>query len=406
MPEQIYVRNLKAGDVLFREGEEGDDAYIVETGTVEISLDLPSGKKVIATLGKGEIIGEMSLIADAPRSATAIAAEESELLVLKRDRLLKPIEAADPIMRLMIQMIVDRLRDAPRWMQEGDGSTPDISNARQLAFDEVRELALRRIQIEGEMRQAIEVPEFELHYQPIINLKTGMLAGYEALMRWTHPERGFVSPGEFIPLAEESGMIVEMGRWALETGLRDHLAMLEAFKKSFPDEKPPFVSVNVSGRQLFELSEIDVLRDIIKKSGVDPSQIKLELTESLMVHDAEHAAVALEKLKELGILLAIDDFGTGYSSLSYLHRFPFDTLKIDRAFVVNMAKDEASRKLVRAIAGMAIDLGLDIVAEGIEEQHEYDILAGYGCHYGQGFLMARPSPISNNIELIENATTW
>ena len=116
--------------------------------------------------------------------------------------------------------------------------------------------------------------------------------------------------------------------------------------------------------------------------------------------------MALEKLKELGILLAIDDFGTGYSSLSYLHRFPFDTLKIDRAFVVNMAKDDASWKLVRAIAGMAIDLELDIVAEGIEEQHEYNILAEYGCHYGQGFMMARPSPISNNIELIENATTW
>ena len=406
MPEQIYARNLKAGDVLFREGAEGDDAYIVESGSIEISLDLPSGKKVLATLGKGEILGEMSLIADAPRSATAIAAEDSELLVLKRDRLLKPIEAADPIMRLMIQMIVDRLRDAPRWMKEGDASQPEVSKARQKAFDEVRELALRRIQIEGEMRQAIDVPELELHYQPIINLKTGILSGYEALMRWTHPVRGFVSPGEFIPLAEETGMIVEMGRWALETGLRDHLVMLDAFKRAFPDEKPPFVSVNVSGRQLFELAEIDVLRGIIEASGVDPQQIKLEITESLMVHDAEHAAVALERLKELGILLAIDDFGTGYSSLSYLHRFPFDTLKIDRAFVVNMSKDESAHKLVHAIASMAIDLGLDIVAEGIEERDEFDTLAGFGCHYGQGFFMARPSPISNNIELIENATTW
>ncbi len=406
MPEQIYARNLKAGDVLFREGAEGDDAYIVESGSIEISLDLPAGKKVLATLGKGEILGEMSLIADAPRSATAIAAEDSELLVLKRDRLLKPIEAADPIMRLMIQMIVDRLRDAPRWMKEGDASLPEVSKARQKAFDEVRELALRRIQIEGEMRQAIDVPELELHYQPIINLKTGILSGYEALMRWTHPVRGFVSPGEFIPLAEETGMIVEMGRWALETGLRDHLVMLHAFKRAFPDEKPSFVSVNVSGRQLFELAEIDVLRGIIEASGVDPQQIKLEITESLMVHDAEHAAVALKRLKELGILLAIDDFGTGYSSLSYLHRFPFDTLKIDRAFVVNMSKDESAHKLVHAIASMAIDLGLDIVAEGIEERDEFDTLAGFGCNYGQGFFMARPSPISNNIELIGNATTW
>ena len=131
MPEQIYARYLKPGEVLFREGEAGDDAYIVEKGEIEISIDLPTGKKVIAELGKGEIIGEMSLIADAPRSATAIASVESELLVLKRDRLLKPIEAADPIMRLMIQMIVDRLRGAPRWMREGDTNSPELSKARQ-----------------------------------------------------------------------------------------------------------------------------------------------------------------------------------------------------------------------------------------------------------------------------------
>ena len=134
MPEQIYARYLKPGEVLFREGEAGDDAYIVEKGEIEISIDLPTGKKVIAELGKGEIIGEMSLIADAPRSATAIASVESELLVLKRDRLLKPIEAADPIMRLMIQMIVDRLRDAPRWMREGDTSSSEMSKARQKAL--------------------------------------------------------------------------------------------------------------------------------------------------------------------------------------------------------------------------------------------------------------------------------
>ena len=406
MPEQIYARSLRSGETLFREGEEGDNAYIVETGSIEISIEVAGAKKIIATLGKDEIIGEMSLIADAPRSATAVAVEDSELLVLKRDRLLKPIEAADPIMRLMIQMIVDRLRDAPRWMREGKHSTPAISNARQKNFDEVRELALRRIQIEGELRQAIEAPELELHYQPIINLQTGMLGGYEALMRWTHPERGFISPGEFIPLAEETGMIIEMGRWALEKGLSDHLTILDAFAKAFPGEKPPFVSINVSGRQLFELAEIDTMRGIIANSGVEPGQIKLEVTESLMVHDADHAAVALEKLKGLGILLAIDDFGTGYSSLSYLHRFPFDTLKVDRAFVVNMSKDEASRKLVHAIAGMAIDLELDIVAEGIEEGHEYHALAGCGCHYGQGYFMARPRPISNVIKILENATTW
>ncbi len=232
-----------------------------------------------------------------------------------------------------------------------------------------------------------------------------MLVRYEALMRWTHPERCFTSPGEFISLSEEASIIIEMGRWALEKGLSDHLTMLDAFAEAFAGKKPPFVSINISGRQLLELAETDTMRDIIANSRVEPGQINIEVIENLMVHDAGHAAVALEKLKDLGILLTIDDFGTGYSSLSYLHRFPFDTLKIDRAFVVNMSKDEASRKLVHAIAGMAIDLELDIVAEGIVERHEYDALTGCGCHYGQGYFMARPSPISNIIELLENATT-
>ena len=406
MPEQIYARNVPEGGVIFREGEEGDDAYIVEKGAVDISLTLNGTRKVIATLGPGEIFGEMALIADAPRSATATAAEASELLVLRRDRLLKPIEAADPIMRLMIQMIVDRLRDAPRWMSGDTTSIPEVSNARQRTFVEVRDLALRRIQIERELRQAVDVPELSLVYQPIVSLTEGTIVGTEALMRWTHPERGFVSPGEFIPLAEETGMIVEMGRWALVTALRDHKRLAAAFAKAFPGRKMPFVSVNVSGRQLFELDEIERLGEIVVQSDVDPAQIKLEITESLMVHDPDHAAVALGRLRDRGLSLAIDDFGTGYSSLSYLHRFPLDTLKIDRSFVVNMGKDEQSRKLVHSIAAMAHDLDLDIVAEGIESREEYDQLAAFGCTFGQGYFMARPGPISDIETLIASGKTW
>lgn len=406
MPEQIYARTVPAQAVVFREGEAGDDAYIVERGAIEISLEIKGTRKVLAALGPGEIFGEMALIADAPRSATATALEESELLVLRRDRLLKPIEAADPIMRLMIQMIVDRLRDAPRWMAGDTTAIPAVSEVRRKTFEEVRDLALKRIQIERELRQAVDVPELSLHYQPIVALGDGVIAGYEALMRWTHPEKGFVSPGQFIPLAEETGMIVEMGRWALQVGLRDHLTLLGAFRRAFPDAPAPFVSVNVSGRQLFELDEIDQLADIVTLSGIEPAQIKLEITESLMVHDPEHAAVALGRLKEIGISLAIDDFGTGYSSLSYLHRFPLDTLKIDRSFVVNMGKDANSLQLVRSIAAMARDLGLDIVAEGIESREEYDQLAEMGCTYGQGYFMARPGAISDIEALIDSGTTW
>ncbi len=406
MPEQIFSRDLGSGTVIFRQGDEGDDAYIVESGDVEISLDIDGEKTIIANLGPGEIFGEMALIDDSVRSATAMAVEDTELLVLKRDRLMRPIEAADPIMRLMLKMIVDRLRDVPRWLSNQKILPREVSESRQRAFEEVRELALRRIQVEQEMRRALEVPELELYYQPIISLEDGHIGGYEALMRWNHPERGFVSPGEFIPLAEETGMIIELGRWALEDGLRGQKRLSDAYAKTHPDAPLPFVSINVSGRQLFDLEEIDLLGGIIDASDVDPAGVKLEITESLMVRDPEHAAKALARLKETGVSLAIDDFGTDYSSLSYLHRFPLDTLKIDRSFVVNMMEDQTSRRIVNAIIRMAQDLDLDIVAEGIEGREEYDLLAKYGCQYGQGYLMARPSPISEIEELILSGQTW
>ena len=190
MPERIFARYFKPEETLFSEGDTGDNAYIVERGKIEISIDVPSGKKVVAELGRGKIIGEISLIAEAPRSATAIALQDAELLVLTRDRLLKPIEAADPIMRLMIQIIVNRLRDVPRLIQNNDTASLKICKAQQNSFEKVCGLALQRIQIEAEMRQAIEVPELELYYQPIVGLKSGVLVGYEALMRWTHPKWG------------------------------------------------------------------------------------------------------------------------------------------------------------------------------------------------------------------------
>lgn len=391
MSEHIHARELAAGEVIFREGDPGDDAYILERGRIEISIGDDGARRVIAELGPGEIFGEMALIANAPRSATAATLEPCTLLVLRRNRLLKPIETADPIMRLTIQMMVERLNDATRW-KAGQPSMSQGSEAQRRAFAEVREIALRRIRTERELRRAIEKDELTLHYQPVFSVADGRIAGYEALMRWNHPEQGFVAPGDFIPLAEESGMVVEMGRWALERGLEEHAAIAAVLSTVDRGSPPPFISVNVSAAQLADLSEIDRFAGIIQAAGADPGQIKLEITESLMAADPDHAAEALGRLKDLGVSLAIDDFGTGYSSLSYLHRFPMDTLKIDRSFVSRMNHDMSSRLLVRTIVDLAADLGLDTVAEGVESPDEYDELAALGCGYGQGFLMARPMP--------------
>ena len=166
------------------------------------------------------------------------------------------------------------------------------------------------------------------------------------------------------------------------------------------------MSVNVSGLQLADMDEIDLLAGIINKSGADPATVKLEITETLMMEDPDHAADALNKLKALGVMIAIDDFGTGYSSLSYLHQFPLDTLKIDRAFVINMNKSKSSNRIVRSIANLALSLEMDIVAEGIEEKTKMDDLRGLGCQYGQGYFMAKPMPADDIIELIESRPNW
>ena len=391
LSEHIHARETAAGQVIFREGDRGDDAYILESGRVEISIGDGDARRPIAVLEPGEIFGEMALIANAPRSATATALEPCTLLVLRRNRLMKPIETADPIMRLTIQMMVERLNDASRW-KAGQPLMSQSSETQRRAFEEVREIALRRVRTERELRRAIERDELVLHYQPIVAIEDGAIAGYEALMRWNHPENGFMPPGQFIPLAEESGMVVEMGRWTLERALQEHAAIAAVHAMVYPDRATPFVSLNVSAAQLTELSEIERFAGIIEASGVDPAEIKLEITESLMAEDPDHAAEALSRLKDLGVRLAIDDFGTGYSSLNYLHRFPFDTLKIDRSFVSRMDHDLASRLLVRAIVDLSADLGLETVAEGIESRDEFEELAALGCIYGQGYLLAKPMP--------------
>jgi EAL domain-containing protein (putative c-di-GMP-specific phosphodiesterase class I) len=260
--------------------------------------------------------------------------------------------------------------------------------------------------MEDDMRRGFEAREFELHYQPIVTLQDGRLAGFEALMRWRRKDGSLVPPMEFIPLAEETGLILELGRWAMDRAIRDQVLFAQCIDGLHPGLPPAFMSVNVSGMQLSDLSEIDLLADIIERSGVDPSVIKLEMTETLLVEDPDRAAEALKKVKELGVSIAIDDFGTGYSSLSYLHQFPLDTLKIDRAFVSNMTKSENCRRIVNSITQLAGALQMDIVAEGIEEKEQMDALRDLGCAAGQGYYFAKPASAEMTMALIGSQPGW
>ncbi len=402
MSKTVFSEQFDAGEVIFRAGDLARNAYIIERGTVEVSTESGGKKIVIAELGKGELFGEMSMIDDAPRSASVTAIEHTEVVVMQRSRFQKPIMAADPLMNMLMRVMVNRFRDAQRKMS----GTRDGPSEFDPALEEARQLALRRIEDEKDMRHGLDVDQFKLNYQPIISLETGHIAGFEALMRWVKQDGQFIPPVEFIPLAEETGLIVELGRWSLEMAIKDHMNFSNQFRQFFPDQTPLFMSINVSGLQLSEMTEIDQLAKIIKNGSLDPSALKLEMTETLLVEDPVHAAQALKKIKELGVSLAIDDFGTGYSSLSYLHQFPLDTLKIDREFVINMDKTENSHRIVSSIAQLALSLDMNIVAEGIEKKHQMDALRDLGCQYGQGYYMAKPMSAEKIIELIASQPVW
>jgi diguanylate cyclase (GGDEF)-like protein len=242
-----------------------------------------------------------------------------------------------------------------------------------------------RIEITNGFRGALERGEFHLQYQPVMALDTMEVRGFEALARWNHPALGHVPPSTFIPLAEETGFIVALGRWALVEATR------QLAEWSHASERPLRMAVNLSRRQLTSPELADDVRLAIRTAGIATSQLALEITESVLMDDPERATVALAELRGMGIAIAVDDFGTGYSSLSYLQRFPVDVLKIDRAFIEPLNRSEpASTALVGTIIGLARTMGLDVVAEGIERPDQLDRLVELGCSMGQGFLMSRP----------------
>ena len=249
---------------------------------------------------------------------------------------------------------------------------------------DMSEGARSRLSMENALFHAIERDELLLHYQPLISSRTGRLAGVEALIRWKHPERGLVAPGEFIPIAEETGLIGPIGEWVLRTACKQMKAW---YGKGLPRIA---ISVNVSSRQFRQDSFANIVKGVLEETGFDPKLLELELTESLLMDDVERSKVIIAELKGLGVSIALDDFGTGYSSLSYLKGFHLDTLKIDRTFTSELITSDTNASIVRATIGLAKGLHLRTVAEGLETRAQAAFLAKHGCDVLQGFLFARP----------------
>lgn len=248
----------------------------------------------------------------------------------------------------------------------------------------------------SDLRRAFERREFVLYYQPEVELETLRIVGVEALIRWIHPERGLIPPIQFIPQAEESGMILPIGDW----GLAEACAQIQRWNRDDPHNRSLRVCVNLSARQFARQGLADHVHSLLAKSGTSPSQLGLELTESSLMPNIDTAVEVLNGLRALGVSLLMDDFGTGYSSLNYLHSFPFNILKIDRSFVNRLTEGEQTRQIVRTIIDLARVLEMDVIAEGIETLEQCDVLRKMGCRYGQGFLFARPLPVAQITALL------
>jgi diguanylate cyclase (GGDEF)-like protein/PAS domain S-box-containing protein len=254
----------------------------------------------------------------------------------------------------------------------------------------MRARAISRLRVETDLRHAIEHEAFEVHYQPIIALQTGRIAGFEALLRWRHPSRGLVSPAEFIPLAEDTGMILDIGRLALAESCRQ----MQAWQVRFGAAAPGVMCANVSSRQLADGDLVGEIAMMLDRTGLPGSKLKLEITESAFVTDVPRARGIMARAKAMGIEWSLDDFGTGYSSLSYLHQFRVNTLKVDRSFVNLLGREGNVSEMVRAIVVLAHSLGMDVVAEGVETVEQYAELQSLGCEFAQGYYFSKPVDVS------------
>lgn len=362
---KILLNNLRDCDLIARDAKENDvsevarlggDEFIVMLSKVGDTNDIAQvAQRIIDSVSKPIKIGQYEVVVT-PSLGISVYPHDGE----NGEELMKNADVA-------MYYAKERGRRCYKFYS-------DSLNAR----------ALERLQLEESLRTALVREEFELYYQPQVDLKSEQITSVEALIRWNHPTLGMVSPGEFIPIAEETGLIIEIGEWVMKTAC--------AQAKSWIDEgyPPCRMSINLSSVQFKRSALTETIKEVIEETGLPPEYLELELTESAVMTDVEQNIQRLKQLKNMGIKIAIDDFGTGYSSLSYLKKFPIDTLKIDRSFVTDLAENKEDEAIVKAIMALADTMNLGVIAEGVESQSQLAILRQYECELIQGYLFSRP----------------
>lgn len=389
MLDLLDRRRFSAGDLIFRKGEPGDCAFLIESGQVEISD--PDSGCVLARIGEGELIGEIALIDQHPRTATAHAVQDSVLIEVRRERVEQLLHDTDPIIRHLLNVVLKRFRNI---RTTGAGSALLISEPAIAAADLLQVTAAQKLTLLQDMNHALATSQFVLHYQPIYQLRDHSLAGFEALIRWNHPLLGLVPPMSFLGLAEETGLIKQIGLWVLEQACRDWPQL-----RTLTRSDSPFVSVNVSARQLADgMFATDAIR-IQHQHAMPPAEMQLELTESTLIKSPEQAQEQLLRMTELGNSIALDDYGTGFSTLENLQNYRFHTIKLDQRFIREMLNSSLSFQIVMSSIDLIGSLQMDVVAEGIETADLARVLTEMGCKYGQGYLFGRPKPLAALLQM-------
>ena len=375
---------LRAGQILFREGDAPTTAFLVERGLLRITATVDGRPVVLGDVDAGALVGEVAVLDDSPRTATATALEPCVLTAVDRNQFAERLAAADPVLRALLLSQFARYRVA---LATFTGSKA-AQAVRTPATEQDAATAHDKIRLEGQLRDALVSGGLEMRLQPIQHIASAHVAGYEALIRWSHPERGAISPTEFIALAEETSLIVPVGDYVL----REVCGVLRQIARRNQGHTP-YIGLNVSGRQIDDPGFIDRVAAQIREHAIRPSQLKIEITESLML-DYAKVSKFLGRCRDAGIGVALDDFGTGYSSLSHLHQLSFDTLKLDQAFVSQL-DDPRCLAIVRAVVDMAAALRCDIIAEGVETHEQLAHLRDLGCQYAQGYLIGRAQSIES-----------
>lgn len=381
-------------EIVFQLGDPGDSAYVIEEGCVEVLAGVGPQQRRIAILTQGAMFGEVALLDRQPRTAAVRTLVPTRLIRIDRSHVNELLLRSDSVIQYLMHLLLARFRsthDAAglKQRQAAGSSNPDPDSNTSEALD-LHKAAVRTLSLAQNLSDAIDRQQLELFYQPLLAFNGLAVVGFEALIRWRHPTLGLISPMEFIPLAEKTGLIHRIGQWVLQRGVADW-AELRPYCLG-GTEPDPFLSINLSAPELAGGDIVQSVQTCLQRHGTDPRELHIELTETIIIQNMDVVAATLHELRALGVGIALDDFGTGYAGLDYLQSLPFTCLKIDKTFVQQLNHSERSLHIIKAALELARSIGLSTIAEGIEDAEIGSQLAALGCSHAQGYFFGKPMP--------------